>query len=136
MSVKPGEGEEAFQRILSLDIGNQIVVSTRDLQARLDKWVKLESLREPKLTTQIEVSPLYFRPNLSSVYIAPGNTTEQTVAEIWQELLRVEKIGIHDSFVELGGHSLLATQVITRLRGIFPVQLSVESIVENATAHR
>jgi acyl carrier protein len=134
-SIKANEGGEALQRILSQDLGDQIVVSTTDLQTRIDKWVKLESLKEPESTGQETTAQLYTRPDLLSAYVAPGNPTEQTVADIWQQMLRVEKVGIHDNFIELGGHSLLATQVITRLRKAFPVELSVANLFGNPTVH-
>ena len=126
--LSPLEGVEVFRRILGLKL-SRIVVSTVDLKARID------NISEPEPIKKVEVSPLYSRPTLSNVYIAPGNATEQTIAEIWQQLLRIEKVGIHDNFVELGGHSLLATQVIARLRTAFPVELSVMSIFENPTVY-
>jgi acyl transferase domain-containing protein/acyl carrier protein len=134
-AIKPKEGEEAFLRILSSDVGSQIVVSTGDLQVRFDKWINIESLREPDQTKKVESSLLCPRPTLSSGYIAPGNPTEQTIAEIWQELLNIERVGIHDNFFELGGHSLLATQVIARLRSAFPVEFPMASLFERPTVH-
>jgi acyl transferase domain-containing protein/acyl carrier protein len=126
--LSPLEGVEVFRRILGLKLSH-VAVSTTNLQARINKHT------EPEPTKEVEVSPFYSRPALSNVYIAPGNATEQTIAEIWQQLLRIEKVGIHDNFVELGGHSLLAAQVIARLREVFPVELSVASIFENPTVH-
>lgn len=48
------------------------------------------------------------------VYAAPRNTTEALLCEIWQTLLRVEKVGIHDNFFQLGGDSILSIQVVAR----------------------
>src|SRR6185312_12162553 len=48
-------------------------------------------------------------------YVAPRTATEQVLAEVWAEVLHLERVGIHDNFFELGGHSLLATQVIARV---------------------
>ncbi|HEU0078052.1 MAG TPA: AMP-binding protein, partial [Longimicrobiaceae bacterium] len=49
-------------------------------------------------------------------YEAPEGETEQALAEIWAELLRVERVGRWDHFFELGGHSLVAVQVVSRVR--------------------
>jgi phthiocerol/phenolphthiocerol synthesis type-I polyketide synthase E len=79
---------------------------------------------------------LYLRPELPDGYEAPRNEIEATVVAIWQELLGIERIGVHDSFFELGGHSLLATQLATRLHEIFPVELSLPRLFEMPTVAR
>ncbi|WP_152981821.1 non-ribosomal peptide synthetase, partial [Pseudomonas mediterranea] len=59
-------------------------------------------------------------PDLSSVitreYEAPQGAVETTLAQLWAELLKVEKVGRHDHFFELGGHSLLAVTLVERMR--------------------
>ena len=50
----------------------------------------------------------------SAGYEAPQGEIETTLAAIWAELLKLERVGRHDNFFELGGHSLLAVQVMTR----------------------
>ena len=49
-------------------------------------------------------------------YEAPQGETEQALAAIWAELLKVDQVGRHDNFFELGGHSLLAVTLIARMR--------------------
>ncbi len=66
-------------------------------------------------------------------YVAPSSTTEKALAEIWCEVLGLEKIGIDDNFFELGGHSLLATQVISRAHVKFDVQLDLRVQFEEPT---
>ncbi|EGH74603.1 condensation domain-containing protein, partial [Pseudomonas syringae] len=53
---------------------------------------------------------------VSRGYEAPCGTVERALAEIWQELLGVERVGRHDHFFELGGHSLLAVSLMGRMR--------------------
>jgi amino acid adenylation domain-containing protein len=68
-------------------------------------------------------------------YVAPGTPLEAQLAEIWAELLQVERIGIHDNFFELGGHSLLATRVVARLRQTLQIDLPVRAVFEASTIH-
>jgi acyl-coenzyme A synthetase/AMP-(fatty) acid ligase/aryl carrier-like protein len=59
--------------------------------------------------TTVEFSPEH-------EYVAPRNELEREIAEIWQGLLGIDRVGVTDDFFALGGHSLLATQMITRIR--------------------
>jgi len=78
----------------------------------------------------------YARPALQTSYAAPTNEVERTLAGIWQEVLGIERIGIHDRYFDLGGHSLLATQILTQIRGIFRVDLSMRLFFGMATIKR
>jgi hypothetical protein len=60
----------------------------------------------------------------------PTSSTEQMVAQIWSEVLKVTHLGVHDDFFQLGGHSLLATQVISRIREQFGVGIALRSLFE------
>jgi amino acid adenylation domain-containing protein len=73
------------------------------------------------------------RPKLEEVYVAPRNPVEEIIAEIWAEVLKVGKVGIHDNFFDLGGHSLLATQVMSRVREAFQLDLPLSRLFENPT---
>jgi amino acid adenylation domain-containing protein len=66
-------------------------------------------------------------------YVAPRDELEQQVADLWVEVLRVERVGVHDSFFDLGGHSLLATQLLTRIRATFGVDLPLKGLFEKPT---
>jgi acyl-coenzyme A synthetase/AMP-(fatty) acid ligase/acyl carrier protein len=66
-------------------------------------------------------------------YMAPRSPVEEALANIWAEVLRVEKVGINDNFFELGGHSLLATLVVSRIRDVFEVDLPLRRIFEAPT---
>ena len=65
------------------------------------------------------------RPALETTFVAPRTPVEEMVAGLWQHLLGVDRIGVHDDFFELGGHSLLVTQALSRLREAFGVDLSI-----------
>jgi amino acid adenylation domain-containing protein len=66
-------------------------------------------------------------------FVAPTTPTEITLAEIWTQVLRIDRIGIEDNFFELGGHSLLATQVISRARQTFEIEIPLQSLFEQPT---
>ena len=59
-------------------------------------------------------------------YIAPRTVLEERLCEIWQEVLKVERVGIADNFFRLGGHSLLATQLVSRLRKNWQIELPLK----------
>jgi NAD(P)-dependent dehydrogenase (short-subunit alcohol dehydrogenase family) len=131
--ISPEEGKEAFLRILDSGL-SRVVVSTQDFQALFAHPSRFfPSAYEEKNTSISWAEPKEPRPILASDFVAPGNETEKAVAEIWQDLLGVEKVGVNDNFFELGGHSLLATQVIARLKMLYPVELSHAGLIEHPT---
>jgi amino acid adenylation domain-containing protein len=69
-------------------------------------------------------------------YEAPRTPTEETICEIWAELLQVSQVGIHDDFFELGGHSLRAVALVSRLVDCFNVDVPLQVLFEAATPAR
>jgi acyl carrier protein len=67
------------------------------------------------------------------VYVAPETDVERAIAAIWQEVLRVGKVGINDNFFQLGGQSILAIQIIQRINQIFQVNLPMRVIFDEPT---
>ena len=66
--------------------------------------------------------------DLTAGYVAPRNQIEHVMAEIWADVLGVNKVGVFDHFFELGGHSLSATRLIARLKSAFQIDLPLRSI--------
>jgi acyl carrier protein len=58
-------------------------------------------------------------------YVAPRTEVEANIADIWQEMLGLDKVGVHDNFFDLGGHSLLLVQVCSKLRTAYKPDLSM-----------
>ena len=78
-------------------------------------------------------TPDQTRPDVEATYVAPHNEVQRTIAAVWQEVLHLESIGIHDNFFQIGGHSLLATQIISRLSQVFQMNLSVLTLFKAPT---
>lgn len=73
------------------------------------------------------------RPELATIYEPPQTEVERAIANIWQQMLPVEKVGIHDNFFDIGGHSLLLVQAHAKLREIFLNNISVINLFEYPT---
>ncbi|MEO7766084.1 MAG: amino acid adenylation domain-containing protein, partial [Ferruginibacter sp.] len=74
------------------------------------------------------------REDLNKInYQAPRTDLEQTLVNIWQDLLGVERIGIQDNFFELGGHSLLATRTVSAVRKILNIELFIKDLFVHPT---
>lgn len=76
---------------------------------------------------------LHPRPHLPGPYVAPRNEMESTVVHIWQTLLGIDEIGIHDNLFDLGGDSLLAVQLASRIRETLHVEIAIRDIFEQPT---
>ena len=68
------------------------------------------------------------RPDLGQPFIVPRTGVEEKLAQIWSEVLGLERVGVRDNFFDLGGHSLLATRVGSRLWKSFDVQIPVRDL--------
>lgn len=73
------------------------------------------------------------RPKLEQGLQLPQTEFEQAIADIWQEVLRIDEVGIHDNFFELGGHSLLLIQVHSQLKQRFQRDLSLVEMFQYPT---
>ncbi|MET0236256.1 MAG: non-ribosomal peptide synthase/polyketide synthase [Kibdelosporangium sp.] len=66
-------------------------------------------------------------------YVAPRTPVERAVAEIWADLLGVDKVGVADNFFELGGDSILSIRVISRVRAAFGAEVSTRAVFDTPT---
>jgi acyl transferase domain-containing protein len=76
-------------------------------------------------------APSLAGPNSS--YIGPRSDVEAVVASVWQDVLGIPQIGVHDDFFEMGGHSVLITEIIALLSRKFQMELPVLSLIESPT---
>ncbi len=73
------------------------------------------------------------RPELPTVYAEARDPVEATLVLVWQELLGVDPIGVHDDFLDLGGHSLLGTRMLARVRDRYGVEVPLGSLLRKPT---
>ncbi|WHZ21724.1 MAG: polyketide synthase module [Nitrospira sp.] len=79
------------------------------------------------------ISPGHRRPPLATPYRAPSNEMEQRLVGTWEELLKINGIGVHDSFFELGGESLLAVQLLSQVRTLYQREVAPADFFETPT---
>ena len=73
---------------------------------------------------------------LEREYLGARTAIEEILVGIFEEVLKLDRVGMGTNFFEIGGHSLLATQVISRVRSAFGVEIGIRSIFEEATVER
>jgi amino acid adenylation domain-containing protein len=101
-------------------------------------YVFLDSL---PLTTSGKVDRLALpkpdttRPNLEETFVAPTGAVESALAEIWAQVLGLERVGVHDNFFDLGGHSLLLMQLHGKLNEKFQTDISLVDLFEYSTVY-
>jgi phthiocerol/phenolphthiocerol synthesis type-I polyketide synthase E len=126
-AIQPAEGREVFLRLLGARARPTVVVSVYDLEGRIDAWVRRDGTR-PRAA-----GAAHPRPNLSTIYVAPGTDTEKELADIWADQLGLASVGVHDRFFDLGGHSLLAVQVAAEIRDRLGAEVPVLELFKAPT---
>ncbi len=111
--------EFAAQRLPALYVPSVVVVLP-ELPLTRNGKLDLRALPAPQVAEDTD-----FRP--------PEGDAEALVAEVWAQLLHVDRVGRDDDFFALGGHSLLATRVVARLRVSLDLDLPVRAIFANPT---
>jgi natural product biosynthesis luciferase-like monooxygenase protein len=117
-------------------------------QVRADLSVRLPDFMVPSHVVSLDAFPLtpnakidrkalpapeQAQPAADRSLVGPRTDTERILAEIWQTVLQVGSVGIHDKFFDLGGHSLLAVQLIAQIRDAFQVKLPLRMLVDAPT---
>jgi amino acid adenylation domain-containing protein len=76
------------------------------------------------------------RPELDLPFVAPRNDAEAAIAQIWADLLTLDRVGVHDDFLDLGGDSLMATRIIARVSDRFRVTVPLRLLWGASTVAR
>jgi amino acid adenylation domain-containing protein len=129
--IVPNDGQKpmvsALRRFLREKLPEYMVPSA---------FVTLEALPlmpNGKVDRRALPAPAGLCQELEATHIAPRSEIERTIAMIWQEVLRVEQVGIHDNFFDLGGHSLLLTRVYGKLQKDLNGNLSMMDLFKHPT---
>ena len=117
-----GELREFLASLLPEYMVPAVYVPLERLPLSANGKVDRRALPEPERTRDAGVEP-----------VAPRTRTEETLAEIWKELLGLDEVGVEDRFFDLGGHSLLAVQVLARVRQTFGVEVSLRDVFKSPT---
>lgn len=136
------EGDHGDKAIVAYVVCNMPEILRAYLASKLPNYmlpayfVRLDSLPltpNGKIDRRALPEPDMSRATLEESFVAPRSAIENQLADIWAELLDIERVGIHDNFFELGGHSLKATQVVSRIRDTFQIELPLRSLFEKPT---
>ncbi len=73
------------------------------------------------------------RPSLVRSYVAPSGPVEEALAEVWGEVLGLERVGVKDDFFDLGGHSLLAVRMLARVHDTLGIDLYLGQLFAQPT---
>lgn len=125
-AILPQEGVDSLERILQSRMA-QIVVSTVGFE------YQRSLLNQGKPEDAAETVTLFERPHLSQAYAAPQTEIEQAIATIWQQVLGIQGIGVHDNFFDLGGDSLIIVQILQNLRQTLKEDLTINDFLNANT---
>ncbi|HEX6371118.1 MAG TPA: amino acid adenylation domain-containing protein [Longimicrobium sp.] len=158
--IEPGEVETALRRHAQVDDCTVVVREDEPGEKRLVAYVvgdadadalrahlrgRLPEYMVPAAFVSLDALPLTPNgkvdrralpaPDFSAedLFVAPRTPVEEVLAGIWAEVLRLERVGVHESFFALGGHSLFATRVVSRIRAVLGVELPLRALFEGPT---
>lgn len=129
------QGKDVFGRLLATPgLPGHLVVCRREFTAVRELARSLTpDLLEREMERLAPPGGTHPRPELATPYVAPRTDRERDVAEVWQEILGVDRVGADDDFFALGGHSLAAVQIGTRVKSRLGVELDLRAFFENPT---
>ncbi|MBB4770700.1 amino acid adenylation domain-containing protein, partial [Xanthomonas arboricola] len=69
----------------------------------------------------------------ATAHVEPATPAEHALADIWRELLGIERVGVESNFFDLGGHSLLATRMAAQVAAVLGLELPIRAVFEDGT---
>ena len=89
-----------------------------------------------KLDRKALAAPTATRSDHEPGYVPPRNAVEEMLASIWQEVLGITRVGVHDHFFHLGGHSLLGVRLLARIEDVLGIDLPISTLFRAGTIER
>lgn len=132
-ALNPEESWETFRRVISSASPGRIVISTGNLALRMKFWTENAPAVEASAEENRTSHTLHARPALATAYVPPRSELESTVLEIWQKVLGLEQLGVHDNFFDLGGNSLIGLRMITAVKKALQIELPIMALFEGPT---
>jgi acyl transferase domain-containing protein/thioesterase domain-containing protein len=148
LGMSSAEATSVLETVLAVKNASQLVVSTGDLGARINQWIKLDSQhnRDPSPVAKPS-QPTVSQADADGRVLAPpngysrqtgeleafDNPTEAKLARLWEDVLGIESIGPTQNFFELGGHSLLLIRLLVKIENCFHRRLRIANVFEAPT---
>ncbi|HWF02185.1 MAG TPA: SDR family NAD(P)-dependent oxidoreductase, partial [Candidatus Angelobacter sp.] len=131
--ISSREGKEAFRHVLAWR-QPQLVVSTKDLQASMAEAKNSKPMASilEKAASSDSSQPKHARPELETAYVEAANEFEKKIAVVWQKILGIKEVGIHDNFFDLGGDSVQAIQIVAQINQL-GFQLTPQQLFQKQT---
>jgi amino acid adenylation domain-containing protein len=141
ISTSPDVAMLANEPLIATSSLELILELRRQLRERLPEYMvptRFVVLERLPLTPNGKVDRAALPPpsteqTMDRAYLAPGTGVERKVAAIWERVLGVQQVGVHDNFFDIGGTSLKAAQVVTDLRRAFRAEVPVLRLFERPT---
>lgn len=144
LGMSGSEATSVMETVLAAKNASQLVVSTADLGARINQWIRLDSKNDRRPSPP--ANPLQLtvcQDDAGRQVLAPTseteafeNSTEAELARLWEDVLGVESIGPTQNFFELGGHSLLLIRLLVKIENHFHRRLRIANVFEAPTVRK
>ena len=135
LAMTPAEGAEAFGAVLKCGGAAQVFVSTADLEARLGQWAELQPPTEAADSPlqETDENGIDATPD-GDAHLQSATPTERVVLAIWERVLGISHVEVHDAFFDLGGSSLTAIQVLDAIERDLGVKVRIEEFIFQTAA--
>jgi thioesterase domain-containing protein/acyl carrier protein len=133
LGITPKEGHDVLHMILSQEEQSQLIVSTTDLEHRINQWVKLKAIHGGQEAVPYSNSFTSQSDFHQSDFTASANQIEHKITAIWKKVLGIEHISIDDDFFELGGSSLTALRLFSDIENVFGKKISLAMLLKAPT---